>query len=184
MSRPLSNDLRERVVAALVGGESCRTVAARFGVAVSSVVKWSQRYRDGLGDTRQDGRPPQAGAGTTSRLHQGTITSVERRRRWSWAEKQQLVAATLEPGGSVSAVAREVGVHPGQLYGWRRQLRMQQPAGFAPVRIASAAASAFVAGPGTIEIEFATGARMRVTGAVDTAALTAAVAVLAEGRRR
>jgi transposase len=45
MSRPLSNDLRERVVAALVGGESCRTVAARFGVAVSSVVKWSQRYR-------------------------------------------------------------------------------------------------------------------------------------------
>jgi putative transposase len=45
MSRPLSNDLRERVVAAVAGGESCRTVAARFGVAVSSVVKWSQRYR-------------------------------------------------------------------------------------------------------------------------------------------
>lgn len=45
MTRPLSNDLRERVVAAVVGGESCRTVASRFGVAVSSVVKWSQRYR-------------------------------------------------------------------------------------------------------------------------------------------
>ena len=45
MTRPLSNDLRERVVAAVVGGGSCRTVAARFGVAVSSVVKWSQRYR-------------------------------------------------------------------------------------------------------------------------------------------
>jgi transposase len=45
MSRPLSNDLRERVVAAVVGGESSRTVALRFGVAVSSVVKWSQRYR-------------------------------------------------------------------------------------------------------------------------------------------
>ena len=45
MTRPLSNDLRERVVAAVVGGESCRAVAARFGVAVSSVVKWSQRYR-------------------------------------------------------------------------------------------------------------------------------------------
>jgi transposase len=45
MTRPLSNDLRERVVAAVSGGESCRTVAARFGVAVSSVVKWSQRYR-------------------------------------------------------------------------------------------------------------------------------------------
>jgi putative transposase len=45
MTRALSNDLRERVVAAIVGGESCRSVAARFGVAVSSVVKWSQRYR-------------------------------------------------------------------------------------------------------------------------------------------
>jgi len=45
MIRPLSNDLRERVVAAVVAGESCRSVAARFGVAVSSVVKWSQRHR-------------------------------------------------------------------------------------------------------------------------------------------
>jgi putative transposase len=45
MTRPLSNDLRERVVAAVCGGESCRSAASRFGVAVSSVVKWSQRYR-------------------------------------------------------------------------------------------------------------------------------------------
>ena len=45
MTRALSNDLRERVVAAVRGGESCRAVALRFGVAVSSVVKWSQRYR-------------------------------------------------------------------------------------------------------------------------------------------
>ena len=45
MVRALSNDLRERVVAAVGGGESCRSVAARFGVAVSSVVKWSQRQR-------------------------------------------------------------------------------------------------------------------------------------------
>lgn len=45
MTRPYSNDLRERVVAAVDAGESCRAVAARFGVAVSTVVKWSQRYR-------------------------------------------------------------------------------------------------------------------------------------------
>ena len=45
MVRPLSIDLRERVIAAVVAGESCRGVAARFGVAVSSVVKWSQRHR-------------------------------------------------------------------------------------------------------------------------------------------
>ena len=45
MTRPYSNDLRERVVEAIAGGESCRVVAARFGVSVSSAVKWSQRYR-------------------------------------------------------------------------------------------------------------------------------------------
>ncbi|MBY3158026.1 ATP-binding protein [Rhizobium laguerreae] len=45
MTRPLSNDLRERVVAAIEAGQSCRSVAARFGIAVSSAVKWSQRYR-------------------------------------------------------------------------------------------------------------------------------------------
>lgn len=43
--RPLSNDLRERVVRAMEAGESCRSVAARFGIAASSAVKWSQRYR-------------------------------------------------------------------------------------------------------------------------------------------
>jgi transposase len=45
MTRACSNDLRERVVAAVRSGESCRAVADRFEVAVSSVVKWSQRYR-------------------------------------------------------------------------------------------------------------------------------------------
>ena len=45
MVRPISNDLRKRAVAAVSKGESCRAVAARFGIAVSSVVKWSQRYR-------------------------------------------------------------------------------------------------------------------------------------------
>jgi transposase len=112
------------------------------------------------------------------------ITSVRRRRRWSPAEKRQLVAATLVAGGSVSAVAREAGIHPGQLYGWRRQLRASLPVGFAPVRIAPEASPSGLADRGTIEIEFATGARMRISGAVDAVVLTAAVAALAEGRRR
>lgn len=43
MTRPYSDDLRERVVDAMQAGESCRFVAARFGVAPSSVVKWTQR---------------------------------------------------------------------------------------------------------------------------------------------
>lgn len=45
MTEPLCNDLRKRVVAAVLTGESCRSAAVRFGVAASSVVKWSQRYR-------------------------------------------------------------------------------------------------------------------------------------------
>ena len=43
MTKPYSNDLRERVVAAMRSGGNCRRVAARFGVAPSSVVKWTQR---------------------------------------------------------------------------------------------------------------------------------------------
>lgn len=45
MGRPYSIDLRERVVAAVLSGESCRSVSSRFSVAVSTVVKWAQRYR-------------------------------------------------------------------------------------------------------------------------------------------
>ena len=45
MARPYSIDLRERVVSAAGSGETCRSVAARFDVAVSTVVKWSQRHR-------------------------------------------------------------------------------------------------------------------------------------------
>lgn len=45
MTRPYSMDLRERVVARVAAGETVRSVAAAFDVSVSSVVKWSQRYR-------------------------------------------------------------------------------------------------------------------------------------------
>ena len=45
MGRAYSLDLRERVVAAVVAGESCRSVAATFKVSVASVVKWSQWFR-------------------------------------------------------------------------------------------------------------------------------------------
>jgi len=45
MARPYSNDLRERVAAAVAAGRTCREVASIFGVSVASVVKWSQRQR-------------------------------------------------------------------------------------------------------------------------------------------
>lgn len=45
MARPYSQDLRERVVASVMGGRSCRAMAALFGVSIASAVKWCQRYR-------------------------------------------------------------------------------------------------------------------------------------------
>ena len=45
MSRPLSDDLRKRVVAAVDGGMSCRSAARRFGVAASTAIHWVDRWR-------------------------------------------------------------------------------------------------------------------------------------------
>jgi transposase len=114
------------------------------------------------------------------------ITSVERRRRWSAAEKERLVSASLEPNASVSVVAREAGIQPSQLYGWRRQLlrRSQPGVSFAAVRIAAGPAPAGLPAAGLIEVEFANGSRMRISGAVDPATLTTTIATLAGGGRR
>ena len=46
MPSPLSVDLRERVVAAVAEGASCHRAAARFGVSVSSAIRWRQRVRE------------------------------------------------------------------------------------------------------------------------------------------
>ena len=45
MTKPYSLDLRDRAVARVAAGETVRSVAATFRVGVSSVVKWSQRFR-------------------------------------------------------------------------------------------------------------------------------------------
>jgi transposase len=115
------------------------------------------------------------------------ITSVERRRRWSAGEKERLVAASLEPGASVLALAREAGLHPTQLYKWRRQLCARQGAapGFSPVRIIGESGAPGLPAPvGVIEIELADGTRLRITGAVDTATVTATVGALVTKDRR
>ena len=45
MSKPLSNDLRQRVIEAVSKGASCHAAAARFGIVPSTAVKWMQRWR-------------------------------------------------------------------------------------------------------------------------------------------
>ncbi len=48
------------------------------------------------------------------------LTGPQRRRRWSVAEKLEMIAETREPGVTVSLVARRRGVSPNQLFTWRR----------------------------------------------------------------
>jgi len=45
MAKPLSKDLRERMVAAVEGGASCQATARRFSVSASTVIKLMQRWR-------------------------------------------------------------------------------------------------------------------------------------------
>jgi len=121
------------------------------------------------------------------------ITSVQRRRRWSRGEKERIVAAALEPGAVASEVAREAGIHTSQLFRWRQQLckRSPEPAAFNAVAIAHEPAIAALPSPtstseqpGTVEIEFATGGRMRITGSVDSATVSALLRALAKNKRR
>lgn len=112
------------------------------------------------------------------------ITSVERRRRWSRAEKERLVAASLEPGVTASEVARSAGVHVSQLFRWRKQLCTRidaapAPQALVPVRVVPDEGSAGPeprrrrrrSRPGVIEIEAAGGRRVRISGEVDVETL-------------
>ena len=49
------------------------------------------------------------------------ITGRQRRRRWTTAEKTQMVAESFEAGTNISDVARRHGVARGLLTVWRRR---------------------------------------------------------------
>jgi transposase len=46
MSRSLSEDLRVRVIRAVDGGVSCNAASERFGIGVSTAVRWLRAWRD------------------------------------------------------------------------------------------------------------------------------------------
>ena len=71
------------------------------------------------------------------------LSGPERRRRWSIEEKARIVAESLAPGAVSGVVARRYDIHPNQLCGWRRELRLARTAtvpasGFVPVMVAAA----------------------------------------------
>jgi len=123
------------------------------------------------------------------------VVETGRRRRWSEDEKLKIVLESLQAPRQISATARRYGISRSLLLQWRRLFRVEQkdtakrqmgfvPAVVVPEPEAAAASPGLAAGGGSIEIEFAAGARMRITGAVDKATLAAVVAALADGRRQ
>jgi len=63
MGRPLSADLRDRVLVVADGGLSQRKAAERFGVSISSAIRWtSLRRRTG------DVRPKRQGGNRSARI--------------------------------------------------------------------------------------------------------------------
>ena len=100
------------------------------------------------------------------------ITGVGRRRRWTDEDKARIVAESLDPATTSSAVARRYGLHASQLFVWRQQFAApaaREDPGFVPMVVAEdSAAPAEAAG----WMEIALGpAVVRVGADVDAAAL-------------
>jgi transposase len=116
------------------------------------------------------------------------ITRGEPRRRWSLEEKQAIVAESLAPNASLTAVARRHGIGTGLLYAWRHQLlgrRTGESACFAsvdllsePRRLAAPDTAASTQRSGLIEIVLPGGISVRVDVQVDDRALRRVLAAL------
>jgi transposase len=127
------------------------------------------------------------------KVHGEVLTGPERRRRWSLEEKLRILAQSVAPGSSASLVCRLHGISSGQLYTWRRRFRTGELTGFAPVRLAPPVEQRALTGPvdpvptlgesdrptdGIIEVELPSGVKLRLTGAVDEAALRRVLSAL------
>ena len=77
MTKPLSSDLRERLIEAVAAGLSRRAAADRFGIAASTAVKWVRRWRD----TGSNAPRPQGGDKRSDRIEAHTDRARPRLRR-------------------------------------------------------------------------------------------------------
>lgn len=103
------------------------------------------------------------------------INLGKERKRWSEDQKREVVAETLQPGETVTGVARRHGANPSMVFSWRKRFMVHetreapQPT-FMPVALAPPAlpapAPTMLEAP-TIDLTFACGARLKLTGAVD-----------------
>ena len=121
-----------------------------------------------------------------------------RRRRWSEAQKRQIVAGTHELGVSVPMVAQRYNLNANQIFRWRRLFREAERAGatgrFVPVVVEAApgqepdaatmgppsesVVAEGVAAAGRMEIVLPCDCRVIVDRSVDGPALSRVIAVL------
>ncbi len=130
------------------------------------------------------------------------ISGVERRRRWSAADKLRIVAEADEPGAKVAEVARRHEISRSILWAWRKQARagrltMSDLPAFLPVVVDAvsamdapiAAACAPSAAPfqadaaplpdqRAITITLANGTRLEISAALSLTALSCIIGVL------
>ena len=70
------------------------------------------------------------------------VVCHRRRRRWSEAQKRQIVAETQKPGVSVPMVAQRYNLNANQIFRWRRLFREPERTGvagrFVPVVVEAA----------------------------------------------
>jgi transposase len=107
------------------------------------------------------------------------IAGTARRRRYSQDEKMRIVAESLDPAVSVSAVARRHGINPNQLFFWRKQLR--ETALNEGAACPAACAEGLAEASDLIELVVA-GVTVRVRSGVDGAALRRVLAALRAAR--
>ena len=111
------------------------------------------------------------------------IVETGRRRRWSDAEKLRIVTESLAGPRLASATARRHGISPGQLFTWRRELRVlpDRPAIASPqmVRVCVEDGSKANGVSSAVEIILPSGVRLVVAPDVDPAALARIMTVLA-----
>jgi transposase len=100
------------------------------------------------------------------------ITGVGGRRAWSNEDKGRIAAESFAAGANVSAVARQYGLRPQQVYAWRQLARggalavpAEETLGFVPV-VAAASESLPPTPAGIVEIEIA-GVVVRAAPGVD-----------------
>ena len=114
------------------------------------------------------------------------------RRRYTIAQKREMVEATLEDGQSVSVVARHYDVNANQLFRWRKQYRdgllyeghgvKLLPVEVSETRVPAVADAAgkplSVAADGTLEVVLSNQHRLRISGSVCQQSLITILRVL------